>query len=281
MTYREYLLSQGATEEDIKVLDTPIGRKAFEQMQTVQADHTRLKESADAFQTRVNEYYETEKEKRARIESELVASRAREAATRTALLTAQERGLLDVSKDLGFNLEASAAPPVNNPAAPAFDPNKYFTREDITSMVRQEAAAIAIASTIVDEHRRLFPDKPLDMESLLTRAQERKIPLKQMWMDEFKVPEARAAVAQKAQDDRDNRIRKEAEDKVRAELASQYGNPETRPLAPSHSPFTSRKDTGRDKQPWEVGLDGEAGSNDRVQRAVQRHIARESGSRTN
>jgi hypothetical protein len=275
MTYREYLLSQGASEEDVKVLDTPLGRKTFERMQAVEGEFTEFKTKATAYEERVGTWFEEEKAKRARLDSELVATRARAAASREALKAAQEKGLLDVSRDLGFNLdEPNPNPPTNNPAASNFDPNKYFTKDDVLSIAKQEGVAIATASAIAYEHARLFPDRPLDFEALYQRAVDTKTPLKQLWMTEFGVQAARDAAKKAAEDAAKAALRKSIEAEVRTELASQYGNPDVRPLAPSSSPFTMRKDTGRDKQPWETGFVGEGGSNDRVQRALQKQIQR-------
>jgi hypothetical protein len=283
MTYAEWLKSQGASDEDIKILDTSVGRKAFERMQTVETDFNKFKETAATFQDQVNNYYETEKERRARLDNEIIAAKANEARAVAALRTAHERGMVDVAKDLGYNFDNPPNNPPQNtpPPTPSLDASKYYTREEINAIARSEGQAIAVTASILNEHARLFPDRPLDFESLYSRAVERKIPVKQLWMDEFKVQEARDSAAKRIQDERDNKIRKEEADRVRAEMASQYGNPETRPLQPSSSPFTFRKETGRDKQPWEVGLDGESGSNDRVQRAIQRHYSRESGGRAN
>jgi len=279
MTYREYLLSQGASEEDVKVLDTPLGRKTFERMQAIEGEFGEFKTKATAYEERVGTWFEEEKAKRARLDSELVATRARAAASREALKAAQEKGLLDVSRDLGFNLdEPNPNPNPNpNPGASNFDPNKYFNREDILAIAAKEGEAIAAATAIAYEHTRLFPDRPLDFEALYARARDKKIPVKQLWMDEFGVQAAREAARKAADDATKAALRKSIEAEVRTELASQYGNPDVRPLVTSSSPFATRKDTGRDKQPWETGFAGEGGSNDRVQRALQKQVQRSNG----
>jgi hypothetical protein len=59
----------------------------------------------------------------------------------------------------------------------------------------------------------------------------------------------------------------------RERLATTYGNPDLRPLAPSTSPFTKRPEAGREAQPWEVG----DRSNERVQRATKTILDMQSG----
>ena len=61
------------------------------------------------------------------------------------------------------------------------------------------------------------------------------------------------------------------------ELVSRFGNPETRPMVPSKSPFAVRPDDKlrADNQPWnksETQL-----QNDRISRAAQKLVERQSG----
>src|ERR1700680_1095376 len=62
MTYAEYLQSMGASTEDIKVLDTSIGRKAFEAQEArIAAETARLAADAEArvldYKTKADTWY--------------------------------------------------------------------------------------------------------------------------------------------------------------------------------------------------------------------------------
>src|ERR1700680_678749 len=62
MTYAEYLQSMGASSEDIKVLDTSIGRKAFEAQEArIAAETARLAADAEArvldYKTKADTWY--------------------------------------------------------------------------------------------------------------------------------------------------------------------------------------------------------------------------------
>lgn len=273
-TYAEYLKSQGASAEEITVLDTPLARRAYERMEaSVMSNHEeaeKQKKIAADYQEKVNAWYEKNETEFKTVESQLVAAKAAEAKAVSALRTAHERGMLDVAKDLGYNFEEPPkAPPKTPEGTPALDTSKYFTKDDILSIAEKESMAIAVASDIAAEHVYLF-GKPLrNMRELRAEAVQRKLPLEQVWMEKYKVTEARTAQEAKEKTDAENKIRADERTKVETEFASKYGNPDVRPLEPSRSFLTPRPTINREKAPWETGLDGEGGSNDRVRRATQ------------
>src|SRR5258707_13520199 len=105
-TYTEYLKAQGATDNEIKLLVTPRTEAAFAKMEE---GLMREKARADAAVTG-QKVYEDWYNKQAvpyvqKLEREVVVSAADAARTRTALLTLQERGLVDIAKDLGLKPE--------------------------------------------------------------------------------------------------------------------------------------------------------------------------------
>lgn len=283
MTYAEYLKSQGASEEEIKILDTPIGRKGFENMierlTVVARERDDAKAGATAYEERANAWYDEQKTNLATAKSDAAKAAAEAARYRAALLTAHKQGMIDIAKDLGFKpeeLEGAAPPtPPNNtpPSNGGFDPNKYFTRDEILTIARGEGIAIAVAADIGAEHAILFPGQRLNFRQLREEAEAAKKSVEQYWMEKYKVPDARAARVKKEQEDRDNAIRAEERKKVETELASKWANPETRPPVTSSSPFAPRPagNTRSGKQPWETGENFENSlANDRVTRATQK-----------
>ena len=259
MTYTEYLRKQGASEDDIKVLVNPVSERAFAAQQ---ADLAKANGAVTAYKNWFdNEAVPAYK----KMESELVATKANEARSRTALLTLQERGLLKLA-DLGFD----PATPVAAPVAPPVDP-RYVTMDQLKTVADGEGDAIAQAYDIGAEHAALFPGKALNMRELRREAVSRGVSVEQVWMDKFGVAQARSDQQAKSQADHDERIRKEGYEKAREEFANTYGNPGARPPVASTSPFAPRPAAGRDKQPWEAG----DRSVDRVRKATQLVVERQ------
>lgn len=272
MTYGEYLKSQGANDEDIKLLDTPIARKAFDAAQAeLTAARAAAKSAADAQAADRAELEKWYQEKQVpafqTMQNDLIKAQANEAKARAAVLALQKQGLIDVAKDLGYDFTTPVVPPVKEGAS-ALDASKYFTKDDILAIATKESEAIAIMSDIAAEHVYLFGSPLRSARELRAEAVKRNLPLEQVWMEKFGVAKARTdkeAADTKAKEDV---MRKQITEQVTAEFASKYANPDTRPLESSRSPFAPRPTVNREKAPWETSLDGENGSNDRVRRAT-------------
>lgn len=262
--YEKYLRGLGASDDEVKVLVNPTSERAFGKMQ---ADLAKATGAVTAYKNWFdNEAVPSYK----KMETELVITKANEARARTALVAAQERGLINLTKDLGYEPDPAKAPVA--PGAPGAPPDlsRYVTLDQLKTVAEGEGDAIAAAYDIGREHVVLFPDKALNMRALRTSAIKRGVSVEQEWMDTFGVQAAREARTAKIQADRDEVIRKEAYDKARMEFADTYGNPGARPLVSSNSPFAPRPAAGRDKQPWEAG----DRSNDRVRRATASVVER-------
>jgi hypothetical protein len=277
-TYAEFLVANGATADEVKLLDTPVGRKAFEAQQAQLAEAERLRAVADVDRKNMQDWYEKEAVPAfSKIEADAQAAKANEA---RAVALIKERAKTDISlaevaKNMGWDVDTGTRipPPNPNPSAPTFDEKKYFTRDEILTIARAEGKAIAASMRIVQEHERLFPNTaPVDWESLRQLADDTKKPLESVWMEKFNVQKARD---DKAAATRQSEIDKAVDEKMKvreAELISRLGNPETRPLSTSNSPFALRPSTGRDKQPWE--LDERGLQADRTRRATEKAIER-------
>ena len=244
MTFAEYLRSQGASDEDIKILDTPIARKAHEAMESALAAE---KQKMETYQGQVETYYTTTAAKAKELENRAIASAAEAARAKAALMEAQRQGLLDVAKDLGYTPDdpAKKEPPVD-PNAP-----KYLTLDAVTPYLESAGDGLAAVMDAMVEHTRLFPDKPFNARAIRQAAVAAKKPFYQYWEETFKVSDARAAAETARQVAHDKQIADAARAEERAKLASEYANPNTRPAVASNSPFVIRKTAdGKPEQPW-------------------------------
>lgn len=277
MNYAEYMKSLGATEDDLKVLDTPLTRKAFDAMQAdAEARVQNYKTEADNwYNNTILPNYQT-------MEQKLAAASANEARARALILASQDEGLKKVAADFykdGGNPNPAPANP--NPGNPGFDPNKYVTVDALQKMSDDVGAGLAALQDMVIEHSQLFPDRRLDVRAIRAEAVAARQNVYDYWQKKFDVPSARSAKEAAVVKSREDAIRKEEREKVTSELASTYGNPNTVPASSSSNVFAARPAVGRDKMPWEANLDGANGSNDRVGRAARNFVERQSAGRTN
>lgn len=259
--YEKYLRGLGASDDEIKVLVNPTSERAYLKMQ---GDLAKANGAVTAYKNWFdNEAVPAYK----KMETDLVVTKANEARARAALVAAQERGLINLTKDLGYEVDPAKVTP---PAGGAPDLSRYVTLDQLKTVAEGEGDAIAAAYDIGREHVILFPDKPLNMRSLRSAAIKRGVSVEQEWMETYGVSQAREARDLKMRTENEEKLRKEGYEKARQEFADTYGNPGARPLVSSNSPFAPRPTTGRDKQPWEVG----DRSNDRVRRATQSVVER-------
>jgi len=282
ITFAEYLKSLGTADEDVKALTegsfASTAKRAFDKLQADLAAEHAAREAAEAarvaYEASVDEWHKTKViPEYQSMQNELIKVQAEEARAKRVLAAIQERGLIDVAKDLGYD----PAPPKHAPSSggdnnvPVLDPSKYFTRDEILQIAKGEGEAIAIAQDIAYEHAQLFPDRPLKFRELRAKAEAAKKPVEQFWMETYGVAAAREKREADAKAAYEKRLREEGATAERAKFA-EGANPFNRPLVPSVSPLAARPATGRDKQPWELG-GGEDGGRlqvDRVTRATQK-----------
>jgi hypothetical protein len=273
-TYAEFLKSQGASDEDLKVLDHPVARKAWEvsQAQIAQAaeEAATEKRKAREYNEQANQWFDSQTVVYKDMEKKVMAAEAEKARAIALVKSAQDAGLLEIAKGMGYDAPPPPDPKGGNVNANGFNPEQYFTRDDILRIANQEGEAIATAQDIAYQHQRLFPDKPLNFRALRTEAVSRKLPVEAVWKEKYKVDEAVAArdAADKAAYEK--RLIEQGEAQAREKFASQYGNPDTRPFVPSSSPFTPRPQGDRTKQPWDANENTLA--NDRVARVTRKLI---------
>jgi hypothetical protein len=279
MTYAEYLKANGATEDEIKVLDTTVSRRAFDKSQAeaeeARAAATKLEQTMQSYEQRVNSWYQENDEKLKGVQNRAITAEAEAAKARAALLEAQRQGLVNVTKDLGYDPEPA------KPATPAAVDDRYLTMEKFTAAGDTFAANLTSMLDAANEHARLFPNIPFNAEQLRREAQAQGKTMLPYWEEKYKVRDAREQAAQKQRDNEIAKWKAEGAKEAETKLASLYGNPEMRPMVPSKSPFTVRKDDPMraDNQPWNKSESQL--SNDRVTRAAQKLIERQNSGNFN
>jgi hypothetical protein len=270
MTYEEYLKSCGATDEDLKTIVTPASRRAFEKMQSdvVAAqgraeEATRLKTDTDKW------YYDIHVPEFQTMQNSVVTAQAEAARYKEALRAAEKQGLINVAKDLGFNVNDT--PPAAAAAAAApFDTSKFITREQLLEVARAEGKSIARMTKMAEEHSRLgLP--PVDWESLYDEAVTAGKPVGQFWEQKFNVSSVRQARADSDKSAYEKKLRDEGASAERARIAEQ-GNPDIRPGVPSRAPWTQRTATDTLRagtNPWDAKSEHVL-SDDRVRRVASK-----------
>lgn len=277
-TYAEYLKSQGATDDEVAVLNTPVAQRAYAAMEAqatkAVADAAAAMTQAKELETRTKVWYDDQIiPEYKKLEADAITAKAELARARALIQSATDQGLLKIAENMGYKADGTPS----TPTAPAAADPRYVTMETLTSVAEREGDAIAIAQDIAFEHRQLFPDRPLNFRELRREAVAARKSVEQLWQEKYGVVAAREKAAADAKAGYEARLIKQGEDAALAKYASEYGNPNTRPLAPSTSPFAARPVTGRDKQPWERTDSAEA---ERVSRATK-HAIEVSATRAN
>lgn len=280
MTYAELLKQNGATDEEIKVLDSPAARKAFDKLQSdaaaAAADAAAARAHEVAFKNETDEWYNgTIVPNYTTMEQRAQKAEANEARARALILASQDEGLKKVAKDLGYVPDGGGGNPSPNPnpGSPNFDPSKYVSREDLSGIMERAGEGLAALEDMVIEHSQLFPTQRLNVRELRREAVAAKKSAYEYWEQKYKVPDARAAQEAARQTAHDQAIRDEAIKTAREQFATEYGTPGLAPPAASTNPFAKRPDRGRTEQPWEAGDQ----SNTRVQYATKKVMEQISG----
>ncbi len=248
MTYAEMLAENGATPEDIKLLDTPAARKVYEKQQAIAVEAKRRSDEIIAKNREWATQVETQNQQYLRERDSAQIESAKAAA---AFKKMQDLGLIEVAE----RMEPGSVTPRAG-ETPAFDPkllDKYVDRDTLMAVAEREGDAIATAQDISFEHQQLFggdATKRLNFRELRKEAVARKMPVESLWMERYGVQAARDAAAAKAQKEREDRIAADAVSKYKSENSAT--NPLTAVPTISHTPFTGRPMSTSDPktQPW-------------------------------
>jgi hypothetical protein len=250
MTYAEFLIENGATPDEVKVLDVPAARRAFEKQQAAVAEAAVERQKAADLVKRNREWAEQVETTNQGYLRERDTALADRAADRARMQKLQELGLIEVAERMD---PGSTAPKAGE--TPAFDPKlleKYVDRDTLMAVAEREGDAIATAQDISFEHAQLFgsdPTKRLNFRELRKEAVSRKMPVEALWMERYGVTAAREAAAAKAQ--------KAHEEKIAAEAVTRYKSehPESNPMLAvpqvSRTPFSAALPSAQQKHPWQ------------------------------
>ena len=264
--YSEYLRTLGASDDDIAILDTPIAQKAFTQLN---ADKDAAVKAQTEYKTTADKWYQEEViPKFTDMQQKTALAEADRARAVALIQAATDSGMIELAKKAGFDKEIDDA---RRTKEPSLD-DKYVSRDLLLQVAEKEGDAIAIAQDIAYEHAKLCPDKTLSFQTLRREAITRKVPVMQVWEEKYGIPALRTARESADKTAYETRLREEGATAARAEFASKYGNPDTRPLAASHNPFVNRSAEKKEKQPWEVDENSRAA--DRVRMGAQKAIER-------
>ena len=257
-SYAEYLKSFGATEEDLKVLDTPVARKAYDKMvadqeAAVNQEKQNSQQAMQGYREEMNNWYEQKVlPEWENYKTEAATAKANEARAQAIVREASKtnEGLKKVAENMGWDIEGNRSPAEVKKEQPT--QGNYFTREETLNAFNKAEDAIALAQDLASEYSLYYPNQRLNMRQLNQEAKAARKPIEQYFNEKYKINEMRAKMEQDRQTARDEAIRKEEREKVQSEYASKYGNPMTRPPMPSDNPFAKINRPAADsKQPWE------------------------------
>jgi len=268
MTYAEFLKAQGATEDEIKLLDTPTAQRAFAKLQAdttaAQAAADKASKQAAAMQKWYDEQalpYVTETESKYKIaEANLAAERARTKAL-------QEAGLIEVAAQDDAAKAAAAA--AASSGSPTFDPTKFVPREQFNELAVRAADSITLVADLAQEHQALgLP--PVSWRTLKSEAAAANQDVETFWKTRYNVDAKRAEKAAAEKSAYEKKIAEDAIAKYRAEHPASAVNPALGFGQPSANPFTGKIPSASDAtQPW-LRSDSEK-VNSRVNKVLAAH----------
>lgn len=229
--YTESLKANGATEEDLKVLDTPVARKVYDAQVKAVADEQARTKTLEASQRKW--YDEQVVPTMSKLQKDADSARMKEAAAVAQLKVAQEAGLIEV---------AAAQDGVKPVAvAAAFDESKFVSTDVFHQAVQMEGDAIAIMADIAAEHSELFPgQRRPNWRELRKEAVAAKKPVEQVWREKYSVDTARTAKAAADTAAYEAKLRKEGDDAATARINAERVHPAMGIAQPSRTPFTGR-----------------------------------------
>lgn len=258
-TYAEFLKENGATDDEIKILDVPSARKAYDAQVKMASDAaalaTKHKADADAYQ----QWYETQGLPYAtRMEQERDVAVAEAKAEKARLQSLQDAGLIKVADKVD--------PPVTPPVA-TFDASKYVPIEKFNELAVRAADSISLVADLQQEHASLgLP--PVSWRQLKNEASAARQDVETFWKTKFNVDVKRAEKSAAEQAARDKSIADKAVADFRA--ANPSSNPSLGYGVPSRTPFTNKPPSATDAtMPWNKS-DTER-VNDRISRLTQKH----------
>lgn len=225
------------------------------------ADKNAYFEQVKTWREEQNTKYQTVQEQARKDREAAVAFRVKMESLTAAGLIAEEdwKDLSDADK-----AEAARIAAANQNNTNKNDPDpRYLLQTDATMYVQWPA----LIADIQAEHYQLTGKVLTDTSKLVTKAQAEngKKTLRQVWEEEYKVPEIRQAATEKAQKEHDDTIRREEAQRVRQEMTA---SPTQRPVTGINSPVL----VSAAKAQAAAAATG-AGTHKGVERALAAHAA--------
>jgi len=286
MTYAEYLQSMGASSEDIKVLDTSIGRKAFEAQEArIAAETARLAADAEArvldYKTKADTWYnDVAQPNLTKAQSDATKANAEAARLRSLVAQSTDEGLRKVAEEMGYKFDGTGNTQPDKKTENIIDTSKFVTMDSLKEMSNSVGDGLAALQDMVLEHSQLFPAQRLDVRKLRAEAVAANKNVYDFWQTKYNVAAARETADKVTREAYEKKLREEGAAEERKKYAEQAANPNLAPGSTSSNVFVPRAQSGREKAPWESNLDGANGSNDRVAHATKLFVEKQ-GARTN
>lgn len=272
MTYQEYLKSIGYDDAGIATMATAFGgpdklAKAFEKpmrdLEAAQASETAAKNERDDFQ----KFYQDDiLPKISTVYQDAIQQRTTVAALQERLKAAKEYGFLSDDKLLAGAVPGmpagspvdGAAPPNPVPGSPSggqpsAPDSRYVSAEVFARETNNIPAMLGRLTKMSNEHFSLFGSPLLDVDTLITEAQDSKGKknVLQIWEEKYKVKEKRAEITAKATADHDRQVGEEAIRKY----ASEHGQPFLQPGRTSVASHFTPQSSEEGRKPWKGAAD--------------------------
>jgi len=267
-TYAEFLKSSGASDEDIKLLDTPVARKAYERLEAAVVEKENARVAAEKKTAKYQEWYENEAlPYTANVEAKLKTAEATLVGERARLKALQEAGLIEVAANDDAARAAAAAAAASG--APTFDPAKFVPREQFNELAVKAADSITLVADLAQEHSALgLP--PVSWRALKSEASAAGQDVETYWKTKFNVDQKRAEKSAAAVAAHEAKIAEQAIAKYKQEHPASAVNPALGFGSPSSNPFTGKVPSASDAQhPWNRS-DSEK-VNSRINKVLQAH----------
>jgi hypothetical protein len=246
MTIQEFLTAQGLTSEEIAaVVGNEKQAKAMSAALRHYEDGLAAKTAADAEKAETTKFWETKTADLEKSVGRLTAAEKRAAAAEAeaARVKAYNKSLADQGYDVPKIMYEGETPKV-------VDPEKPFTRQEATDMLRGTAPDLVTLTALQARYQYLL-DKPyIDIDKDFLEAQKAGKSLSDFVSTKYDFAGKESARAQKADQERIDKIVSEQVKVKEAELAEKYGsNPETRISMPSKFDKL-QKDPGFKSDSW-------------------------------
>jgi len=109
-SYAEFLKANGATDEDIKLLDTPVARRAHDTLQSKLEAETAARTAKEGELSKYDEWYQTQAlPEYKNMEKQSIQNAAEAARYKAMVEAAQKQGLIEVEENAAAKAAAAAA----------------------------------------------------------------------------------------------------------------------------------------------------------------------------